>query len=168
MMHELAASHYLWSREARQHDRRQALRIAATLSSGAAHAEEGNLPEALNKKQTAAAMARQYGRPIQMVMTLNALASMYTTLKEYDKGFEALKEAWPYAERTNSPGRMASLKNLEYGLAIETNQPRRALRALLAALELERKIGADRMIAISLVDLSDSYLKEHDYRKALS
>jgi diguanylate cyclase (GGDEF)-like protein len=169
-MNELAASHkYLWEAEKLANTTDDmALRIAATISSGSSHAEDGNLPEALNKMQTAAALARQYGRPIQMVMALNSLASLYTTLKEYDKGFEALREAWPYAQRTNSPGRMASLKNIEYGLAIETNQPKRALNALLAALELERKIGADRMIANSLVDLSDSYLKEHDYRKTLS
>jgi diguanylate cyclase (GGDEF)-like protein len=169
-MQELAASHkFLWEGEKLANTTGDmALRIAAAISSGWSHAEEGNLPEALNKMQTAAALARQYGRPIQMVMALNALASLYTTLKEYDKGFETLQEAWPYAERTGSPGRMATLKNLEYGLAIETKQPKRALNALLAALELERKIGADRMIANSLVDLSDSYLKEHDYRKTLS
>jgi diguanylate cyclase (GGDEF)-like protein len=169
-MNELAASHkYLWEGEKLANTTADmALRIAAAISSGSSHAEEGNLPEALNKMQTAAAMARQYGRPIQMVMALNALASLYTTLKEYDKGFEALNEAWPYAERTDSPGHMASLKAVEYGLAIETGQARRGLKALLAALALERKIGADRMIATSLVNLSDSYLKEHDYRKTLS
>ncbi|MDB5754904.1 MAG: hypothetical protein JWR56_1332 [Massilia sp.] len=169
-MQELAASHkYLWEGEKLANTTGDmALRIAATISSGSSHAEEGNLPEALNKMQTAVTLARQHGRPIQMVMALNALASLYTTLQEYDKGFEALREAWPYAELTNSPGRMASLKDIEYGLAMDTNQPKRALNALLAGLELERKIGADRMIANSLVNLSDSYLKEHDYRNTLS
>jgi diguanylate cyclase (GGDEF)-like protein len=169
-MNELKASHQsIWESEriaGATGD--MALLIQATISSGQSYAEEGNFPEALNKLQTAAAMARQYAHPIQTVMAFNALAVLHTSMKQYDKGFEALEEALPVAEQTNSPGRMASLKNTEYGLAISTNQPRRALKALLAGLALERQIGADRMIATSLVNLSDSYLKEHDYRKALS
>ena len=145
-----------------------ALRVAATISSGHSHAEEGNLPAALGKMQQAVALARSYGRPIQTVMALNALANQYGQLKEYDKGFEALAEASVIAAQTNSPGRMATLKNTEYGLAIETGQADRALNALLDALALERKIGADSMIAGSLVDLSDSYLKRDDYDRAAS
>lgn len=169
-MNELMASHKsVWEAErVANATGDMALRISATISSGQCYAEEGNFPEALNKMQSAATMARQYGRPIQTVMAFNALAVLYTTMKQYDKGFEALEEALPVAEKTNSPGRMASLKDTEYGLAISTDQPKRALKALLAGLALERKIGAERMIATSLVNLSDSYLKEHDYRKALS
>lgn len=145
-----------------------ALRIEAAITSGHSHAEEGNLPAALGKLQEAVAMARATGRPIQMVMALNALANQYSRLKEYDKGFEALAEASALAATTNSPGRMATLKNTEYGLALETGQADRALNALLEALALERKIGAESMIAGSLVDLSDSYLKRHDYNRAAS
>ncbi len=169
-MNELKASHHaIWEGEKiADTTGDMALRVGATISSGHSYAEDGNFPEALNKLQAAAALAREYAHPIQTVMALNALAVLYTSMKEYDKGFAALAEALPVAEQTNSPGRMASLKNTEYGLAIESNQPKRALKALLAGLALERRIGADRMIATSLVNLSDSYLKEHDYRKALS
>jgi diguanylate cyclase (GGDEF)-like protein len=169
-MHELKASHQsIWESERiAETTADMALQVNATISSGQSYAEDGNFPEALAKLQSAAALARQYAHPIQTVMALNALAVLYTSMKEYDKGFEALEEALPVAGKTNSPGRLASLKNTEYGLAIGTNQPRRALKALLAGLALERQIGADRMIATSLVNLSDSYLKEHDYRKTLS
>ncbi len=145
-----------------------ALRISATITSGQAYEEEGNFPDALNKLQTAAAMARQYAHPIQIAMAFNALAQLYDTMKEYDKGFEALDEALKVAAQTNSPSRMAALKITEYGLAIDSNQPKRALDAALVALALERKIGATRMIPTALVNLSDSYLKARDYRKAVS
>ncbi len=145
-----------------------ALRITATVTSGSAYEEEGDFPAALAKMQTAAALARQYGKPIQIVTAFNALAQLYSLMKEYSKGFEALAEATPVAALTNSPGRMATLKNTEYALSIDAKQPKRALAALLAGLELERQIGAHRMIAISLVNLSDSYLKARDYRKTLS
>jgi diguanylate cyclase (GGDEF)-like protein len=168
-MQELAASHkFSWEGE-RLADSTgdMALRISATITAGNSYAEEGNFPAALNKQQEAVALARQYGHPIQTVMALNALAQLYTSMKQYDKGFEALEEALPVAALTNSPGRMATLKDTEYGLAIGTRQPQRALKALLAGLALERQIGADKMIATTLVNLSDSYLRERDYRNAL-
>jgi diguanylate cyclase (GGDEF)-like protein len=168
-MQELEASHqFAWEGEKLAHTTGDmALRISATITSGNSYAEEGNFPQALTKLQEAAALARQYAHPIQTVMALNALAQLYTSMKQYDKGFEALEEALPAAALTNSPGRIATLKTTEYALAIETNQPRRALKALLEGLALERRIGADTMIGTTLVNLSDSYLKERDYRNTL-
>jgi diguanylate cyclase (GGDEF)-like protein len=169
-MNQLKASHQsVWAAEKiADTTSDMALRISVTIASGQSYAEDGNFPEALAKLQAAAAMARQYAHPIQTVMALNALAQLHISMKQYDKGFEALEEAFPVAEQTNSPGRIASLKDTEYGLAIGAGQPKRALKALLAALALERQIGAERMIATTLVNLSDSYLKERDYRKTLS
>jgi diguanylate cyclase (GGDEF)-like protein len=143
------------------------LRIQAAISSGEAFVEEGELANALRTLQGGAALARQYGQPVEILMTLHALAGMYSQMKRYDKGFEVLAEATPYAEQINSPARLASLKRREYGLAMLTGQPERALKALLAALELQRKIGAQDMIATTLVDLSDSYLKRQDYALTL-
>ena len=143
------------------------LRIRAAIGSGQSYAEEGNFPPALAKLQHAVTLAREYGKPVQQTMALNALAMQYGLMKEFDKGFEALAEATVAAEKTNSPGRLSVLKGTEYGLAVETNQPQRAQRALLAGLAYQRQIGADGLIVGSLVDLSDSYLKQHDYRNAL-
>ncbi|HZV65620.1 MAG TPA: diguanylate cyclase [Telluria sp.] len=145
-----------------------ALRVQAAISSGDAHAEEGNFPEALRKHQEAVTLARQYGQPVQMVMALNALAQLYDQTRQFDKGFEALAEATEAAEKADSPGRMAMLKKTEFFLATDTDQPERGMKALLAELELERRIGANSMIATSLVNLSDSYLKQRDYARTLS
>jgi diguanylate cyclase (GGDEF)-like protein len=144
------------------------LRIEATITSGQSYSEEGNLPAALGKLQAAVALARQYGQPIQKVMAFNALAKLYSLLKEYDKGFETLAEATEAARTTNSPGRMATLKSTEYALSIDAGQPERGLKALLQALALQRMIGANSMIVVTLVNLSDSYLKKHDYPRAVS
>ena len=169
-MDDLATAHKsAWAGEALANTTGDmALRISATITSGQSYEEEGNFPDALHKLQTAAAMARQYAHPIQTVMAFNALAQLYDTMKEYDKGFEALDEALKVAEQTKSLSRIAGLKITEYGLAIDSNQPKRALEAALAALALERKIGATGMIPTALVNLSDSYLKARDYRKAIS
>ncbi|MES2130140.1 MAG: tetratricopeptide repeat-containing diguanylate cyclase [Pseudomonadota bacterium] len=144
------------------------LRILATISSGQSYADEGNFPPAMTKLQAAVALARQYNQPIPLVTALNALAALCDQMKDYDKGFDALAEATHVAEAANKPGRMATLKNTEYVLSIDTNQPVRALKALQAALALERQIGANAMIANTLVNLSDSYLKARDYPRVLS
>ena len=144
------------------------LRIRATISSGQSYAEEGNFPAALNKLQAAAQLARQYDKPVETVMSLNALAILYRQIKEYDKGFATLAEAMVVAEKTDSPGRMSTLKNTEYALASESNQPERGLRALLAGLEYERQIGAEGMMSSSYVNLADSYLKKRDYPRTLT
>jgi diguanylate cyclase (GGDEF)-like protein len=169
-MDDLATAHKsAWAGEALANTTTDmALRISATITSGQSYQEEGNFPDALNKLQIAAAMARQYAHPVQTVMAFNALAQLYDTMKEYDKGFEALEEALKVADKAVSPSRIAGLKITEYGLAIDSNQPKRALAAALAALALERKIGATGMIPTALVNLSDSYLKARDYRKAVS
>jgi diguanylate cyclase (GGDEF)-like protein len=169
-MNDLPAAHKsAWEGEALANTTADmALRISATITSGQSYAEDGNFPDALNKLQIAAALARQYAHPIQTVMAFNALAQLYDTMKEYDKGFEALDEALKVAGQTKSPSRVAGLKITEYGLAIDSNQPKRALDAARAALALERRIGANRMIPTALVNLSDSYLKSRDYRKAVS
>ncbi|NHZ39069.1 tetratricopeptide repeat-containing diguanylate cyclase [Massilia aquatica] len=169
-MEQLALSHQLaWEGEKIANSTGDMmLRVQAAITSGQSYAEDGNFPAAMGKMQTALTLARQSGQAIPKVQALNALAILYGQLNEHDKGFEALDEATALAEQTNSPGRLATLKDTEYGLAVDTNQPQRGLRALLAGLEYERRIGAEAMIAGTLVNLSDSYLKQHDYARSLS
>ena len=166
---ELALSHRLvWEGErvANLTDDME-LRMRATISSGEAYAEDGNFPAALNKLQGAVRQARELGKPVLLITALDSLAILYGQIKEFDKGFDALQEAITITEKLNSPGRMASLKTTEYGLAIQTNQPQRGLRALLATLDYQKQIGAERMMATTLVNLADSYLKERDYSRTI-
>ena len=143
------------------------LRVRAAISSGESYAEEGNLPRALQGLQSAAALARSNGDPIHIVMAQYSLARLYARMREPEKGFDVLDEAYAAAATANSPGRTALLKRIEYGLAIDTGQNERALRALQEGLALERKIGATNRIAGTLVNLSDWYLKMGDYRNAV-
>jgi diguanylate cyclase (GGDEF)-like protein len=168
-MGDQAASHQLaWDSEKIANGAHDAgLKLRATITSGEAYAEEGNFPQALAKLESAAAQARVDGKPINVVMALNSLAKLYGGMREYDKGFATLAEAMPFAEMSDSPGRVATLRSAEYGLAIESGQPARAVAALLAALQLERKIGATAMVTYTLVNLSDNYLRSRDFPKAL-
>ena len=167
---ELARSHELiWEAERLANTTDDVeLRVRVGVSSSESYAEDGNFPRALEKAESILAYTRQHGGPVHLVIVLNSMARLYGRMREYDKGFEALAEATEAARKTNSPGRMATLKATEYGLAIDTGQMGRALKAQMLALELQRKIGARKLAARSLVNLADCYLKMRDYRNATS
>ena len=167
---ELARSHELiWEAERLANTTDDVeLRVRVGVSSSESYAEDGNFPRALEKAESILAYTRQHGGPVHLVIVLNSMARLYGRVREYDKGFDALAEATEAAKKTNSPGRMATLKATEYGLAIDTGQMGRALKAQMLALELQRKIGARKLVARSLVNLADCYLKMRDYRNATS
>ena len=165
---QLKASHaLLWEAEALAAGSADtALRIDAGVASGQAHAEEGDFPAALARIEGAASLASQGGQRIGQIVALNALARLYDQLKEYDKGFATLAEAYAIARQAGVPGYTALLKNSEYGLAMDTGQRQRAQAALLAGLDIERRIGAAPLVASSLVNLSDLALKERQFASA--
>lgn len=169
-MNEMAQSHQLvWEAEklaAGSQDRE--LRIRAIVSSGESFAEDGNFPSALNRIQSAVTQARQSGDPLLTVMTLNSLAYLYNQMREHRKAFDALDEAYRAAKVLGSPARLASLKNTEYGVAIDSGQIQRGLKVMREALELARQLDAAPMIATSLVNLSDCNLKLRNHHDALT
>jgi diguanylate cyclase (GGDEF)-like protein len=169
-LNELVQSHQLiWQAEKlAENSKDMDLRVRVLISSGQSYGEDGNFPMALAKLQAAATLARQSGQQMLIAIAFNSLAYLYNQMREHAKGFEALKEAYRAAENIDSPGRQATLRNTEYVLSIDSGQVQRGLRALLAAVELERKIDAGPMVATSLVNLSDCYLKLKDYPNALS
>jgi len=145
-----------------------AVRAQATITAGQTHAEQGNFPAALVKLQQAVEMARgATSDPTMLPAALNALTKLLTQMKEFDKASATLDELLRETTRLNSPGRMAIAKNAEYWLASDTGQMQRAMRALQSSLEQERKMGADRMAAKTLVNLADIHLKLHDYPRAV-
>ena len=144
------------------------LRVQATITAGQSYAEQGNFPVALNRLQSAVELAQKVETDkLPLASALNALTLLYTQMREYDKAWEALGETFEVTEALNSPGRLAIANNTEYGLAVDTHQYKRGMRALLANLELTRKLGAKRMIATTLVNLSDINLKLHEFPTAL-
>ncbi|MFK3740019.1 tetratricopeptide repeat-containing diguanylate cyclase [Massilia sp. TN1-12] len=169
-LNEMTKSHELiWAAEQASAASRDAgLRVRALISSGEAFGEDGNLPMALVKTQAAVTLARQTGQPLHVLVALKALAYQYYLIREYDKGFEAIGEAEDIAVAMKWPGRLAILKTTEYFLSVGAGTLQRGTRVLLEALALEREIGADELIANTLVNLSDAYLQQCKYPEALS
>lgn len=150
---------------ARSSDRR--VRIQTSRAAGNAYIAQGDFAAALASLQSALTLAREVGEPGPLGGVLDALAGLYDRMKEFDKGFAAAAEAFSVGTAMDSPGRMAAAKLLEYSVAIDAAQPARGRRALLVALALAKKIDGRAMIAGTLVNLSDSYLKAGDLESTL-
>ena len=146
------------------------VRTQATITAGQTHAEQGNFPAALVKLQQAVEMARaappDTANATMLAAALNALTQLLTQMKEFDKAAASLDELLLVTDKLQSPGRMVLARNTEYWLASDTGQMRRAMRALLVSLELERKMGAERMAGSTLGNLADLHLKLRDYPRA--
>jgi diguanylate cyclase (GGDEF)-like protein len=169
-VNEMTQSHQLvWEAEKLAAGSRDVgLRVRTLISSGESFAEDGNFPGALARLQAAVTQARQSGDPLLAVISLNALAYLYNQMREHAKAFDALDEAYRFAARLDSPGRMAILKSTEYGVAMDSGQVQRALGTMQEALALARRINAGPMIATALVNLSDCNLKLRNHHAALS
>ncbi|WP_229474522.1 GGDEF domain-containing protein [Pseudoduganella lurida] len=149
--------------------RDMSLRVLTMLTAGQCRQEQGNYPAALAKLQAAVDAARGVKNDrLPLAGALNALAVLYTALQQYDKGWEVQAESLALARTLPSPGRLAIALNTEYGLAISSGDYVRARRALLDELAVERRLGARQMVAGTLGNLSDCYLKERDYARAAS
>jgi diguanylate cyclase (GGDEF)-like protein len=143
------------------------LRVIAIITAGQAFHEQGNYPAALAKLQAAVDLARTVqGDDVPLSMALNGFVLLLTDMHQYDKGWEMQAESLALAKRLPSPGRLAIALSSEYGLAIDSGQNGRARDALLETLAVVRKLGARQMEAATLVNLSDSYLKERNYPRA--
>ncbi len=144
-----------------------ALRSQVQITVGQAYSEQGDFPAALAKLQQGLDTARLATEdPVMLFGALNGLVKLYVQMKEMDKANSAMEELLAVAEQLHSPGRMAVAKITEYGLAVDTHQYQRALKAQQQALELVRKLGAERMVGVSLGNLADIYLKLRDYPRA--
>ena len=142
-------------------------KVAATIAAGQSFQEEGNYPAALTKLHAAIDMARHVrDDAAPLASALHTLVQLYLNTGDFDKGWEAQREALAVARQMASPGHIATALGDEYALAVEQKAFARARRALFEELALERSIGARQMGATTLVNLSDCYLKEGRFAEA--
>ena len=142
-------------------------RVAATIAAGQSFQEEGNYPEALAKLHAAVDMARHVkDHATPLASALHTLVQLHLNTGDVDKGWEAQREALAVARQMAFPGHIATALGDEFALAVEQKAFARARRALFEELALERSMGARQMVATTLVNLSDCYLKEGRFHEA--
>ncbi len=146
----------------------RALLVQAKTAAGGANDELGNLLTARDQLRLAVDTARQIpDDPMPLLYALRTLIRLHIHAKQKEQAYAALAEMRAAAEKQPSPARMMLFKTSEYDVARSFDEPQRAQRALLDSLELQRKQGARQMLSSTLNNLADSYLREHDYARAL-
>jgi hypothetical protein len=101
--------------------------------------------------------------PLLLVMALKALAYLYNQMREYDKGFEALEEAFARRENDELAGPDGAPEENRIRASPIAPDSCRAAQGPAPRWSLERQIGAGPMSPATLVNLSDAYLKQRDY-----
>jgi diguanylate cyclase (GGDEF)-like protein len=145
----------------------KAVQAQAATTAGEFSARQGNFLTALDQLQTAVRLARQAGEdPVLLVNALLQLTYLHVQTNERDKAFASLDELEREVARLRSTALSIEAKFMEYEVADRFGQPKRALQALLDNLDLERKLGARRLLVSTQVNLSNLYLKNHDYAPA--
>ncbi|CAN7699729.1 tetratricopeptide repeat-containing diguanylate cyclase [Duganella sp. LjRoot269] len=145
----------------------KALQAQAATTAGEISARQGNFLTALDHLQAAVRLARQAGEdPVLLVNALLQLTYLHVQTSERDKAFGSLDELEKETARLRSTALSIEAKFMEYEVANRFGQPKRALQALLDNLDLERKLGARRLLVSTQVNLSNLYLKSHDYASA--
>ncbi|MEO5933567.1 MAG: diguanylate cyclase [Duganella sp.] len=145
----------------------KSLLVEAELATGAASADQGDLPAALSKLQSALEGARRVGDDSMLLFNATReLTRFYVRTKERDRAFAALGELAGMAEKQHLPVQMVLLKSTEYNVASNFGQLERALRVQLESLALQRKLGLRYRLGATLNNLADSYLTRRDYARA--
>ncbi|MYM89897.1 diguanylate cyclase [Rugamonas sp. FT82W] len=145
----------------------KAVQARAATTAGSLSTAQGNFLTALDQLQAAVQLARQTkDAPSLLPNALQQLVHLHARTGEREQAYAALAEM----EKATAAQPLASLaintKFMEYEVANRFGQPQRALQALLDNLALLRKLGERRMVIAMQVNISDLYLKQHDYEQA--
>ncbi|MCU6496781.1 diguanylate cyclase [Rugamonas sp. A1-17] len=140
----------------------------AATTAGSLSTAQGNFLTALDQLQAAVQLARQAkDAPALLPNALQQLVHLHVRTGEREQAYAALGEMEKAVAATPPlPSLAIDTKFMEYEVANRFGQPQRALQALLDNLALLRKLGERRMVIAMQVNISDMYLKQHDYAQA--
>lgn len=100
------------------------------------------------------------------IYRLDAIASLYTTMKDPEKALATTKEALSLSPLSTVPKTLASI-TMTQGMALSfLNKENEALEAYQKVLKIALESNMPNTEATALINIADHYLIKHDYRKA--
>jgi len=145
----------------------KAAQARAATTAGSQSTAQGNFLTALDQLQAAVQLARQATDvPVLLPNALQQLIHLHVRTGKREQAYAALAEMEKAVAAQPAPSLAIDVKFMEYEVANRFGQPQRALQALLDNLALLRKLGERRMLIAMQVNISDLYLKQHDYAQA--
>ncbi|WP_330920689.1 diguanylate cyclase, partial [Duganella sp.] len=146
----------------------RALLAQAKTAASEANDELGNFLAGVDQSQLAVDTARRIpDDQLPLLYALRTSIRLQIHAKQKEQAYATLDEMRAVVEKQPSPARMVLFKTAEFNLASSYGEDLRARRALLDTLELQRRHGARRLLSPTLNNLADSYLRQHDYTRAL-
>ena len=98
--------------------------------------------------------------------TLSSMSSVYSAMKNHDKALAVIEEALALAQELNAKKMQASLYLNQGGELAELGRMKEYMEANDRALKVSRESGFVRLEATVLNNMSDGYLRTHNYPKA--
>lgn len=98
--------------------------------------------------------------------SLSGLSTVYSAMKNHDKALAVMDEALVLARELNAKKMQATLYLNQGGELAELGRTKEYAQANERALQVSRESGLVRLEATVLNNMSDGYLRSHDYPKA--
>ena len=138
------------------------------LAQGYIHNEAGQLEEAVRSYHEALALADRQDQPWRQAEVRTQLAYAYYDAKQYESAQTLVNEALLLAERNHDDVALGRANSVAGIILDGLGDPAAQGRAFERAIEYARRAGSKFDEVSYLANLSDSYLKNGDYRTALA
>jgi diguanylate cyclase (GGDEF)-like protein len=142
------------------------LRTRALVAQGLLADQEGRSADALDFAARAVALARSGGDPDALSMALRAQARLLAGGGDAARALDLTDELVALARSRGIPAQLAHARLTEYAAAARAGNPKRAEKALQAAVEILDKLGARERLAVPLANLAELYVQARRFGEA--
>ena len=142
------------------------LKTRALVAQGLLADQEGRTDDALDFMGQAATLARSGDDPDALAMALREQARLLAGIGEAAPALKLVDELVAIATSRKMPAQLAHARLTEYATAARAGNPKRAEKALQAAVELLEKLEARERLAVPLANLAELYVQGRRFGEA--
>jgi diguanylate cyclase (GGDEF)-like protein len=142
------------------------LRTQALVTRGLLAEDDGDTAGAIEFTTQAVAQAREGDDPDALSLALRQQTRMLASVGSDREALALTDELIRLARDRKIPAQLAHARLAEYAVAARAGQPRRAEKALQAAVDLLDKLDAKARLAVPLANLAEIYIQSHRYGEA--
>jgi diguanylate cyclase (GGDEF)-like protein len=142
------------------------LKTRALVAQGLLADQEGRTEDALEFMGQAATLARAGEDPDALAMALREQARLLAGIGDAAPALKLADELVAIAVKRKIPAQLAHARLTEYATAARAGNPKRAEKALQAAVELLEKLDARERLAVPLANLAELYVQGRRFGEA--
>jgi diguanylate cyclase (GGDEF)-like protein len=142
------------------------LKTRALVAQGLLADQEGRSDDALDYVEQAAGIARSGADPDALAMALREQARLMAVVGDAAPALKLADELLAIAKSRGIPAQLAHARLIEYATAAHAGNPRRAEKALQAAVDILEKLDARERLAVPLANLAELYVQSRRFGEA--